>query len=371
MPKQSTKQVKVQTVVIGGGQAGLATGYHLTRLGREHVILDAGDRVGDSWRNRWDSLRLFTPAKFNGLPGMRFPAKRTSFPTKDEMADFLETYAERFELPVRTGYRVERLARNGDGFVVSAGGRRIVADNVVVASGAHQVPRIPACANELDDDIVQLHSNEYHSPDQLQDGGTLIVGVGNSGAEIALDVAHLGPTWLSGTPSAQLPFKHGPMLARTVMPVIRFMGHRVMTVRTPMGRKIRPKFIKMAAPLIRTKTKHLEAAGVERVGRTVGAEGGLPVVEGDRVLDVANVVWCTGHFPGFDWIDLPIIGSDGQPRQRRGVVEGEPGLYFVGLKFQYAMSSDVILGVGRDAKYVAEHLAARTPSARTANLAAA
>ncbi|HEY7235932.1 MAG TPA: FAD-dependent oxidoreductase, partial [Gemmatimonadaceae bacterium] len=174
-----------EVVVIGAGQAGLSVGYQLKQRGVPFVILDANERVGDVWRNRWDSLRLFSPAWFDGLPGMPFPAAKTYFPTKDEMADFLAAYAKRFMLPVETGVRVDRLTRSDSGFVVRAGTRQIEARQVVVAMSNFQTPKLPAFASQLDPRIRQLHSVEYRNPGQLRDGDVLIVGAGNSGAEIA------------------------------------------------------------------------------------------------------------------------------------------------------------------------------------------
>ena len=357
---------RFETVIIGGGQAGLSVGYHLAKQGRPFLILDANDRIGDAWRKRWDSLRLFTPARYDGLPGWRFPAPGWSFPTKDEMGDYLEAYAARFELPVRTGVRVESLSREGDRFVITSDRGRFEADNVVVASGAHRMPRVPAFAQELDPSIVQLHSSEYRGPSQLGDGGVLVVGVGNSGAEIAFEVARTHPTCLAGKPAGEIPVRHGSVAARFVLPVFRFLGHRVLTKRTPIGRKVGPKLAFKATPLIRVKSKDLAAAGIERVPRVTGVRDGLPVLEDDRILEVANVVWCTGFRQDFSWIDLPAFGGDGQPLHDLGIVRSEPGLYFMGLLFLYAVSSDVLPGVGRDAKRIAKHiaqLAARTSQA--------
>lgn len=344
-------------IIVGGGQAGLCVGYHLSRLGQHLVILDENERVGDAWRRRWDSLRLFTPAKYDGLPGMGFPGPRTSFPTKDEMADYLAAYAARFDLPVRQGVRVDGLWRDGDRYVVSAGPRRFEADHVVVATGASRAPKIPPIALDIDPGIVQVHSSEYRNPSQLRGGGVLVVGVGNSGAEIAHEVARTHPTWISGTPSGQIPFRHGPTSARLALPLVRLLGHHVLTVRTPIGRKLRPKLASQAAPLIRVKLKDLAAAGVEQVARTVAVSGGLPKLEDGRVLDVSNVIWCTGFRYDFDWIDLPVFDADGRPAHDRGIVGTEPGLSFVGLRFQFAESSDVLPGVGRDARHVARRIA--------------
>jgi putative flavoprotein involved in K+ transport len=355
-----------ETVIVGGGQAGLAAGYQLKKRGRPFAILDANERIGDSWRTRWDSLRLFTPAKYNGLPGMRFPARRWSFPTKDEMGDYLEGYAARFDLTVRTGVRVDRISRVADRYLVEAGERRFEADHVIVASGAYRTPKVPAFAQELDSRVLQMHSGEYRNPSQLRDGGVLVVGVGNSGAEIALEVSGTHATWQAGKESGEIPVRHGSVPSRFFLPVIRFLGYRVLTVKTPIGRKVVPKLKARGAPLIRTKSKDLAAAGVERVPRVVGVRDGLPLLEDDRVLDVANVVWCTGFRHDFPWIDLPVFGADGQPVHERGVVHSAPGLYFVGLVFQYAAVSDVLPGVGRDAEYIAKHIARLAASGRRA-----
>ncbi len=350
---------RIDTLVIGGGQAGLSVGYHLARRSVPFVILDANRRVGDSWRNRWDSLRLFTPNRLNALPGMPFPGPRWELPTKDEFADYLESYAERFELPVRTGAEVERLARNGDRFVATAGDLRIEAENVVVAMSSWQRPRVPQFASELDPGILQVHAADYRNPGQLQDGDALLVGAGNSGAEIAIDLAATRRVWLSGPDTGHLPFRPESRVARVLMPFIgRVIFHRVLTTSTPIGRRVRPKMLAKGDPLIRVKPKDLAAAGVERVPRTTGVEEGLPLLEDGRRLDVANVVWCSGFQPSFSWIDLPVLGP-AEPDHDRGVVAAQPGLYFVGLKFLYSKSSEQIHGVGRDAARIADMIAAR------------
>jgi putative flavoprotein involved in K+ transport len=353
---------RVQTVVIGGGQAGLSVGYHLARRGLPFVILDAQARVGDSWRRRWDSLRLFSHARFDGLDGMPFPAPPDYFPTKDEMGDYLESYARQFKLPVRSGVKVDRLAREGRRFVVSAGPQRFEADNVVVAMSNYQVPRVPPQARELSPGIVQLHSFDYRSPAQLQPGGVLIVGAGNSGAEIGIELRRHGhPVWVSGPSTGQVPFRHGSLFATKVaIPLVfRVIFHRILSVRTPLGRKARRGSLHSATPLIRTKRSDLTAAQVELVPRVTGAKNGLPQLEGGRVLDVANVIWSTGFTPGFSWIDLPILDEHGEPKHQSGVVADEPGLFFVGLHFLHAMSSAMIHGVGRDADRIADGVATR------------
>jgi putative flavoprotein involved in K+ transport len=358
---------RVQTIVVGGGQAGLSVGYQLARRGLPFVILDAGERIGDAWRSRWDSLRLFTPARYDGLAGMPFPAPAHSYPSKDEMADYLEAYAARFELPVRTGMRVDRVSRNGTGFVVTSGERRLEADNVVVAVGSWQRPRVPPLAAELDPRIVQLHSADYRNPGQLQEGDVLLVGAGNSGAEIALDACSGRRVWLSGRDVGHVPIRIESFAARIVLPLIlRGLFHRVLTMRTPMGRRKRREVLSHGLPLVRTKPHDLTAAGIERVPRVAGVRDGLLRLEDGRVLDVANVVWCTGFEPAFDWIDVPGIARD-DPITDRGVVAGQPGLYFVGLLFLYAVSSAMIHGLARDANHVARHIAASQRRGRDSN----
>ncbi len=355
-----------ETVIVGGGQAGLAVGYHLARQDRTFAIVDGGERVGDTWRKRWDSLGLVTPARYSGLPGWPFPAPGESHPTKDGVADYIEAYAARFDLPVQTGVRVERLSRNGNGFELVAGNRRLAADNVVVATGAYQGQRVPAFAAELDPEIVQLDSTTYRNPSQLQEGGVLVVGAGQSGAEIAFDVSDSHRTWLSGKDVGQIPVSFGGLLDRLLTPPFWFLASHVLTVGTPIGRKIRPKAIRTAAPLERIRSKELAAAGIERVPRTVGVRDGSPELEDGRVLDVANVIWCTGFRADYEWIDLPVFDDEGEPRYERGVVESQPGLYFVGRFFLYGFTSALLGGVGRDAEHIANHIAARaSPDVRS------
>jgi putative flavoprotein involved in K+ transport len=349
---------RVETVIVGAGQAGLSVGHHLAKRGRPFLILDELRRVGDNWRRHYDSLRLYSPARLDGLPGMRFPAPSWTFPTRDQTADYLEGYAARFELPVRCGTRVQRVSRNGQGYVVDCGDRRLEADNVVVATGTFGRPFTPAFADALNPAIVQLHSSEYKSPAQLADGPVLVVGASHSGADVAMDVAGAHRTILCGRDTGQVPIDIESRRARAVWPVLSFMARKVLTTRTPIGRKMQPEIRSHGGPLLRFKRADLEAAGVERTtARVAGARDGRPELDDGTVLDVANVIWCTGFRQDFGWIDLPVTGDDGWPLEQRGVVESAPGLYFVGLAFQYAFSSMLLLGAGRDAEHVAKHIA--------------
>ncbi len=365
---------RVDLIVIGAGQAGLAVGYYLARRGLRFVILEEHARVGDSWRNRWDSLRLFTPAHYDSLPGLPFPAPPYTFPTKDQMADYLEQYAATFDLPVRTGVRVDALRRAdaGEGYVVFAGEARWLAAQVVVAAGAYHEPRVPEFARELKPEITQLHSSEYRNAAQLRPGGVLVVGACNSGAEIALDVAREHHTWLSGRDTGHIPIDAEGRAYRIFGRVMSFVGTRVLTVNTPLGRKARPHFRHGGGPLIRIKPAHFRAAGVERVyARTVGTRDGLPLLDDGQVLDVANVIWCVGFEHDARWIEVPIEREDGWPQQVRGVVPSAPGLYFIGLPFLYSINSSFVGGVGRDAAYLAGEIASRTTAGRARDEAGA
>jgi putative flavoprotein involved in K+ transport len=340
----------IDTVVIGAGQAGLVMGYYLQQDERDFVILEAADRVGDVWRLRYDSLRLFSRPKYASLPGWRIPQR--SFPTRDEFADYLEQYAARFELPVRTGVRVERVSRDGAGFRVETSDGSFLAQRVVVAAGAHRRPHVPSFAAELDPAIRQLHSTEYRNPGQFAPGGVLVVGAANSGTDVALDAAAAGhPTWLAGRHPGQVPVDIDSRRARPVIPIVMFVFKHVLTLRTPMGRKARPQALAHGVMLVRNKIADLDAAGVTRIGRITDVRDGRPLTDDGPVPDVSTVVWCTGAAPDHSFLDLPVFAADGRPSEHRGV-STEPGLYFLGLEFQFALASGTIQGLDRDARYL-------------------
>jgi putative flavoprotein involved in K+ transport len=353
---QQTSEQHFDTVVIGGGQAGLAMGYFLARQDRDFVILDAGDRVGQTWRKRWDSLRLFTPSFHDGLPGMPFPAPANYFPTKDETADYLEAYASKFALPVRFGRHVDSLTRHDDGYLVSAGYERYVTEHVVVATGPYQHPKIPSFAAGLDPKIVQLHSSAYRHPNQLPKADVLVVGAGNSGAEISVDLAATRHTYLSGRNAGYIPIS----LIHNRLSL--WLADRVLTTDTRLGRKMSEAHRDRGAPLVRLKPKEIAAAGVELVPRVESVVNGKPRLADGRVLDVTVVVWATGFRLDFGWIELPIFDDGGYPIHHRGVVDAAPGLYFLGLPFQYTPTSEHVGGVGNDARYISEHIAVISPS---------
>lgn len=362
MPTEPTIE-RTDTLIIGAGQAGLSAAYHLKKRGLPFAIVDADARIGDHWRERWDSLRLYSPATYDSLPGMRFPAKAYSWPTGREMGDYLEAYASRFELPVRSGVRVERVDPRPDGFHIElSSGRTILAQQVVVASGPFRAPRVPEFATQLDPAIRQLHSHEYRNPSQLPDGPVLVVGLSHSGADIAFELAKAGHrTVLSGSAHGQMPFRVvDTQRARIGWPIVQFFFKHVLTIRTPMGRAMRPHVRMGGGPLLRVRLPDLDAAGVERhEAKTVGVKDGKPELADGTVLDVASVVWATGYRPDYTFVNAPIIGPDGWPPEARGVSDHVPGLYFVGVPFQYAFSSMLISGAGRDARFVVDRIAER------------
>lgn len=359
---------RYEAIVIGGGQSGLAAGYHLARKGVDFLILEADPRVGDVWRRRYDSLRLYSPAKLDSLPGLPFPLPGHAFPTGRQMGDYLEAYAAHHALPIRTGQRVDRLRATDGGaeFEIMVGDDCHRAQQVIVATGPFQHPFVPDFAGELDPSIRQLHAAEYRQPAQLADGPVLVVGRGHSGADIAHELAGAGhETMLSGADRGQLPFSVDSRRMRLMWPVMHFVAGKVLTLGTPIGRRMAPKVRAHGGPLLRVRRSDLDRAGVRRfTARTVGVDHGRPRLADGTTLDVANVIWCTGFRPDYSWIELPIVGEDGWPQQARGVVDGAPGLYFLGLPFLYAFASMLVVGAARDAEHVVEHVARRAAGSR-------
>ena len=337
------------TIVIGAGQAGLAAGYYLAKTGRPFLVVDGGSRIGESWRRRWDSLRLFTPARYNGLPGMRFPGDPDALPGKDQVANYLEAYASEFKIPVELGIQVRSIKRNGKGFVVRTENDELNARSIIVATGAYQRPFIPPITSEVSEGIFQIHSSRYRNPTQLPAGDVLVVGAGNSGAQIALELAATRNVWLSGPDTGSISRRVlGRDVYRWLWPTLLQVPVRLI------GHTSRRLFA--GDPLIGISARDLNGPTLTRVGRTVQTRDGLPVIDDGRILNVATIVWCTGFRPDFGWINLPVFGKDGYPIHHRGLVPQSPGLAFVGLRYQYRISSSLIGGVGKDAEFVVSAL---------------
>lgn len=347
---------RIDTVVVGGGQAGLAIGYHLAARGIPFVVLDAQDRVGDAWRHRWDSLRLFTPARFSGLPGSPYPGSPWDFPHHAAFADYLERYAAEHSLRVRTGIRVRRLGRDGGRFVVDTASSSLIADRVVLATGFDARPRVPAFAADVDPSVAQHHCADYRNPAQLPPGDVLVVGAGNSGADIALELAATHRVTLAGRHPGQIPFRIESRTSHLPSLLVFAAFSHVLTIRTPIGRRARSRVQAHSGPLIRVRTRDLADAGVQRTTRITGVRDGMPVTQDGHRLEVASIVWCTGFEPDLSWVDLPGIGADGLVPNERGVCTTEPALYVLGQLFQYSLASSMVHGVGRDAAHLAAHI---------------
>lgn len=347
------------TIVIGGGQAGLAAGYWLRRAGRRFTILDAGEEVGDAWRNRWDSLRLFTPARYDALPGLGFPGPRYGLPTKDEVAGYLRDYARRFDLPVCLRQAVEAVTHDGRRFRVrTRDGRALAAESVIVATGANQRPRVPSFAPSVAGSVTQVHSSAYRRPAQLPPGKVLVVGAGNSGAQVAIELAAAGrEVVLSGRDTGSIP---RTLLGRDIYDWLRPTVMRP-TVDSCLGRRLMGGRRFAGDPLVGIGAREFAVPGLTRAGRTVGVRDGHAVLEEGTVLDdLAAIVWCTGYRPDYGWLELPALGLDGLPLHRSGVSTVVAGLGFVGMRFQNRLGSALLGGVGEDAAQVVAALSGRS-----------
>ena len=333
-------------VVIGGGQAGLATAWYLAQQCLRHVVLEASEEVGSSWRARWNSLRLFTPAEFDAFPGLPFPAPAGTYPGKDAVADYLRSYAEAAGLAVVLDARVTGLGRSEDGFVVRTAGRTFVADQVVVATGPFQVPLVPAAAAGLADSVTQVHSAAYRSPQSLPEGPVLVVGGGNSGLQIAEELAAGRQVDLSiGTENPLLPQR---LLGRDLF----WWLTRLRLIRVPAGTRLGRRMQSRGEFVIGTDRRQLESAGVRLRPRLVAADGRTVTFADGSTLDVDAVVWATGYRPDYSWIDIPAVLRDGRVVHRRGVTD-VPGLYFVGLAWQHTRGSALLGFVADDANHLA------------------
>jgi putative flavoprotein involved in K+ transport len=339
---------RYDVVVIGAGQAGLAIGHFLGKQGRRFTILEAADSVASAWRSRWDSLVLFTPRRYDALPGLAFPGDPDGYPTRDEVIAYLERYAAHFQLPIAHSSPVRSLTREGDAFVLEAGERRIVADQVVAATGPFQVPHVPALASGLSGEVFQVHSTGYGRPADVPEGPVLVVGGGNTGFQIAKELAASREAHLSiGSRQTPLPQR---LLGRDLFWWLTKLGLLSKTVESRLGRRLRSR-----DTLIGSSPREVKRHGVHVRPRAVRAEGRTIGFADGSELEVDAVVWATGYRPDLSWIELPVTAADGALRHRRGVTE-VPGLYFLGLSWQHTRGSALLGFVADDAAFIAEQL---------------
>jgi putative flavoprotein involved in K+ transport len=350
----------LDVVVIGGSQAGLAMGWHLAQQGLRFVVLEAAPALGHTWRSRWDSLKLFTPAQYSALPGIPFPAPADTYPTKDPVADYLQAYAAALDLPVRLNSPVTELRRLGDRFEVRTTIEAFHARQVVVATGPFQVPFIPPAASKLDPSVTQVHSADYRNPQALPDGPVLVVGGGNSGCQIAEELAATRQVDLSiGAKAPMLPQRLG---GRDLFWWLTRLGVMRVSVNSGLGRRASKREF-----IIGTNRRKLTQAGVRFRPRLVEAAGRtVRFADHSTLEDVGVVVWATGYRSDYSWIQLPDVVREGHVVHQRGVSE-VPGLYFLGLSWQHTRGSALLGFVNHDAAYLADRIAARHQAATSAN----
>jgi putative flavoprotein involved in K+ transport len=334
-------------VVIGGSQAGLAVGYHLTQRGLSYVILDAGSETGHVWRSRWDSLTLFTPAQYSGLPGMAFPSPKDTYPSKDDVVTYLQSYVSAFDIPVRLNAKVTSLTQRDGAYVVASADEEFTASQVVVATGPFQVPFVPPIADEVDEAVFQIHSADYRNPAQLpQSGHVLVVGGGNSGFQIADELAATRKVDLSlGKRVPSLPQR---LLGKDLFWWLSGIGFMKVSTDSRLGRKLAKRDV-----LIGSSARRLRRSGVTLRKRLASAAGRRALFDDGSEQDIDAIVWATGYRSDFSWIDVPGVGDErGGIIHRRGVTDA-PGLFFIGLTWQHTRGSALIGFVGDDAAFIA------------------
>jgi putative flavoprotein involved in K+ transport len=339
---------RFDVVVIGAGQAGLAIGYFLAQAGRRFLIVERADSIAAAWRSRWESLALFTPRRYDSLPALSFPGDPDGYPMGDEVVAYLEQYAAAFELPVELESAVRSLDADGGRFVVGLEERQIEADQVVVATGPFQLPLVPALADELAPDVFQTHSTGYRRPSEVPEGTVLVVGGGNTGFQIAKELAATHPVHLA-VGSRQTPMPQ-TFLGRDIFWWLTKTGILKKTVESRLGRRVRDR-----DTLIGSSPRQLKRSGVELKPRAVAASGSTVSFADGSELDVDAVIWATGYRPDHSWIKLPVADPNGRVRHRRGVTD-VPGLYFLGLSWQHTRGSALLGWVKDDAEFIAEQI---------------
>lgn len=346
----------VEVAIVGGGQAGLAAGYYLAQQGRNFVILEQAPQIGHSWRTRWDSLKLITPSPYNNLPGLPFPKMPESFPNKDETANYLELYAETFKLPVRLGSQVSSVKQAPNGYLVQTGTTTFETEQVVVATGPYQTPRIPPFSVDLAEEVFQIHSSQYRNSQQLPPGDVLVVGSGNSGPPIARELSTSHKIYLSVGNNPRMPRR---VLGQDLFWWLYKLGVMNVTIESRFGKRLSQR----PDPLVGINLDALtQENGVVLVGRTQGVQDNKIVFVNKQSIQVSSVIWATGFQPDYRWIEVPVFDERGMPMHKRGVTAA-PGFYFLGLRWQYRVNSSLLGGVGRDAAFIASEIATRVQKA--------
>jgi putative flavoprotein involved in K+ transport len=345
-----------EVVVVGGGQAGLAIGYCLARQGRDFTILEAAEEPAAAWRERWDSLKLFTPTRYDALPGLAFPGDPNSYPSRDEVAAYLADYARHFALPIELGSRVRSIRKGNGTYLVELGDRTYEADQVVVATGPFQVPRVPAIAERLDPDVAQMHSSAYRTPEAIPRGPVLVVGGGNTGFQIAEELAGSHEVHLSiGSRQTPLPQR---ILGRDLFWYLEATGLLRKTTASRIGRRMEGRDTLIGSSRRALRRRH----GVQLHGRAVDAAGSTVRFSDGTKVDARAVIWATGFGLDHSWIDVPVSDENGRVVHQRGVTES-PGLYFLGLSWQHTRGSALLGWVKDDAEYLAQKIDAFRPGA--------
>ncbi|SEG72120.1 NAD(P)/FAD-dependent oxidoreductase [Paenibacillus sp. UNC499MF] len=339
----------VEVIIIGGGQAGLAMGYFLKRKGIPFLILDAHKRTGDSWRSRYDSLTLFTPRMYSSLPGMKFPGVPDGLPAKDETADYLEAYAKAFDLPIRHQTKVHSLTKHEHGFKIETGQETFIARQVVVATGPFHEPVIPDFAKKLPEEVMQIHSSGYKNVSQLADGPVLVVGGGNSGAQIAVELS--GHRQVTISASRPMSFKPMRIFGKNIFWYFETFGLLKAGKESPLGSWLK----KQPEQVYGTELKALLKKGVVSLRqRAVDADSGEILFEDAARMKAANIIWATGFRSDYPWIGIPeAADANGKPIHVKGVSKAK-GLYYVGLPWQTCRGSALLGWMARDAEYLAE-----------------
>lgn len=347
-------------IVVGAGQAGLAIGYFLSRLHRDFTILEAAAEPASAWRQRWDSLRLFTSARYSGLPGWPFPGDPDRYPSRDDVAEYLTEYARRFEQPVEFDSRVRSLRRVDDAYEIAVADRTYRADQVVVATGPFQRPRVPPIGAGLGPSVRQLHSSAYRSPADVSSGPVLVVGGGNSGFQIAQELARAYDVQLSiGSRQKPLPQR---VLGRDLFWYLDTTGLIRKSAASRIGRRMSREDV-----LVGSRPRALRRRyGVRLRPRAVDARATAVTFGDGTTCDVGTVVWATGFDSDYSWIDVPVLDGHGRPVHRRGIT-GSPGLYFLGLTWQHTRGSALLGWIKDDAEYLATQINRLHAEGRTAS----